>query len=120
MLGKKNGSYSLFEGQNKNHFAIFDFNKKFYLKEILISVKQEAGECVLKNFKVCVKDDEGNWKEVNTFCCQDNKSQNDMQHFFIDKETRFVKINFIDAWSKSGGDYILIRRLSFNIADIIK
>ena len=93
-------------------------NKKLYLKEILISVKQDFG-CVLKNFKVSIKNDEGNWEEVNSFCCQDNKSKIDMQNFSIEKETQFVKINFIDAWSKNGGDVILVRRLSFNVADII-
>ena len=120
MLEKKNNyPYSLFNGENNSHYAIFDLNKKFYLKEIIISVKQKAGRCVLKNFKVSIKDDKGNWEEVNNFCCQDNESQKDMQHFSIDKETQFVKINFIDAWSKHGGDVILVRRLSFNFADII-
>ena len=118
MLEKDFGDYSLFDGQNGNHFAIFNLNKKYYLKEILISVKQFYG-CVLKNFKVSIKDDEENWEEVNTFCCQDNNSQIDMQKFSIEKETQFVKNNFIDAWSKDGGDYILIRRLSFNVGDII-
>ena len=118
MIGRKNGDYSLFDDQNGNHFAIFDLNKKLYLKEILISVKQYFG-CVLKNFKVSIKDDEGNWIEVNNFCCQDNKNEIDMQKFSIEKETKFVKINFIDAWSKDGGNCILIRRLSFNVADII-
>jgi len=118
MMGRKDGSYSLFDDQNSNHFAIFELNKKLYLKEILISVKQNYG-CVLKNFKVSIRDDEGNWIEVNNFCCQDNKSEIDMQKFSIEKETKFVKINFIDAWSKHGGNFILIRRLSFNVADII-
>ena len=117
MLEKKDGEYSLFVGQNDNHFAIFDLKKKLYLKDILISVKQFFG-CVLKNFKVSIKDDNGNWEEVNSFCCQDNKNQIDFQKFSIEKETQFVKINFIDAWSKVGGDLILIRRLSFSVADI--
>ena len=117
MIGKKNGNYSLFKTQNDNHYAIFDLNKKLYLKEILISVKQSFG-CVLKNFKVSIKDEEGNWEEINSFCCQDNNCQIDMQKFPIGKETQFVKINFIDAYSKDGGDYILIRRLSFNVGDI--
>ena len=117
MLGKKKDRYSLFEGQN-NHFAIFDLNKKLYLKEILISVKQGFG-CVLKNFKVSIKNDEENWEKINKFCCQDNKSQTEMQNFCIEKETQFVKINFIDAWSKADGDCILIKKLSFNVADII-
>ena len=119
MMERKNDqNYSLFQGQNGNHFTIFDLNKKLYLKEILISVKQSAGECVLKHFKVSIKDDEGNWVEVKEFCCQDNKYQIDMQRFSIEKEAQFIKIDFIDAWSRSGGDYILIRRLKFNVADI--
>ena len=55
MIGKKNGNYSLFKTQNDNHYAIFDLNKKLYLKEISISVEQSF-ECVLKNFKVSIKD----------------------------------------------------------------
>lgn len=50
MLNKKDGAYSLFDGKT-NHFAIFDFNKKFYIKNVLISVKQNC-DCVLKNFKI--------------------------------------------------------------------
>ena len=73
----------------------------------------------MKNFKVYIKNDEDNWEEVNKFSCMDNTFKNDMQHFSIEKETRFVKINFVDSWSKSGGDFILIRRLSFNVGDII-
>ena len=42
-----------------------------------------------------------------------------MQKFSIEKETKFVKINFIDSWSTHGGNFILIKRLSFNVADII-
>ena len=117
MIEKKSGDYSLFDGQNKKHFAIFDLNKKLYLKNILISVKQKLG-CALKTFKVSIKNEEGNWEEINSFCCQNNKSQIDMQAFSIEKETQFVKIDFIDAWSKDGGDLILIRRLSFLVSDI--
>ena len=42
MMGRReNKEYSLLVGQNSNHFSIFDLNKKLYLKEILISVKQQ-------------------------------------------------------------------------------
>lgn len=118
MMEKKVGEYSLFDGQKGNHFAIFDLKKKLYLKEILISVKQQYN-CVLKHFKVSIKDDNDKWVLVNEFSCQDNKCQIDMQKFPIEKETQFVRIDFIDAWTKIHGDYILIRRLSFNVADII-
>lgn len=116
MLGKNSGVYSLFDG-SKNHFAIFDLQKKLYLKDILISVKQKYG-CVLKNFKVSIKNEYGNWEEQNSFCCQNNNSKKEIQSFPIEKETQFVKINFIDAWSKNGGNFILIKKLSFRVADI--
>ena len=117
MMERKQNSYSLFKGQNGNHFTIFDLNKKLYLKEILISVKQN-NDCVLKHFKVSIKDEQENWIEVKEFCCQNNEYQIDMQRFSIEKETQFVKIDFIDAWGSYNGDYILIRRLKFNVADI--
>jgi hypothetical protein len=117
MLGKEFGSYSLFEGSN-NHYAIFDFQKKLYLKDILISVKQGYG-CVLKNFKVSIKNEYGNWEEINSFICQDNNYKDEIQSFPIEEETQFVKIDFIDSWSNDGGNYILIKKLSFRVADII-
>ncbi len=117
MLGKKSGEYSLFEGSN-NHYAIFDFQKKLYLKDILISVKQQFG-CVLKNFKVSIKNEDGNWEEINSFICQDNNYKDEIQSFPIEKETQFVKIDFIDAWPNKDGNYILIKKLSFRVADII-
>ena len=83
----------------------------------MISVKQN-NDCVLKHFKVSIKDEQENWIEVKEFCCQNNEYQIDMQRFSIEKETQFVKIDFIDAWGNSNGDYILIRRLKFNVADI--
>jgi len=117
MLGKKYGVYSLFEGSN-NHYAIFDFQKKLFLKDILISVKQTFG-CVLKNFKVSIKNDEEEWEEVNSFICQNNDYKDEIQTFQIEKETQLVKIDFIDAWSNEGGNYILIKKLSFRVADLI-
>lgn len=116
MLGKKSGDYSLFDGSN-NHFAIFDLQKNYYLKDILISVKQSYG-CALKNFKVSIKNNSGKWEEVNSFICKDNKFEVDMQEFPIERETQFVRIDFIDAWSNHGGNFILIRKLSFKVADI--
>ena len=41
-----------------------------------------------------------------------------MQNFPVNIETQFLKIDFIDAWKYGSGDYILIRRISFEVADI--
>lgn len=117
MLEKKNGSYSLFNSST-NHYSIFDLGKKLYLSDILISVKQQY-DCVLKDFKVSIKNEEGNWEFVNQYQCKDNKFEVDMQSFPIKKEAQFIKIDFLNAWSTHGGNLILIRRLSFKVADII-
>ena len=117
MLEKKNEMYSVFNSST-NHYAIFDLGKKLYLSDILISVKQEYG-CVLKDFKVSIKNEEGNWEFVNQYQCKDNKFEVDMQSFPIKKEAQFIRIDFLNAWSTDGGNFILIRRLSFKVADII-
>ena len=117
MLNKKEGKYSCFN-TSANHYAVFDLGKKFFLNCVLISVKQAYG-CVVKDFKVSIKNNEENWELVNTFRCKDNKCEVDMQKFPIQKETRFVRIDFLNAWSTQGGNLILIRRLAFNVADIV-
>ena len=118
ILGEK--SNNPFFEVPKNHFAIIDLKKDLYLKEILLSVKQNNG-CVLKNFKVSTKNNDGIWEEVNSFIYENNKNEKeeDIQQFPIEKETQFVRIDFIDAWSNDGGNSVFIRKLSFKVADII-
>ena len=124
MIGEKSKK-SLFACTNNsyiknlnNHFAIFDLKKNLYLKEILISVEKNYG-CILKNFKVSTKNKNGFWEEVNSFIYKDNKNEEDIQQFQIKRETQFVKIDFIDVWENDGENFILIRKLSFRVADII-
>ena len=117
MPGEKSDIQPLNEVPN-NHFSIFDLKKILYLKEILISVKQNNC-CVLKNFKVSIKNNDGIWEEVNSFIYDNNKNEEDIQQFSIEKETQFVRIDFTDAWSNDGGNCILIKKLSFEVADII-
>ena len=118
MLGKNKESFSLFEG-TKNNFAVFNLNNYYYLKEILISVKQKY-KCVLKNFEVYIKNKKDKWEKIDRFCCKDNSFEDEIQNFPIEKETQFVKINFIDTWPHPGeSDTMLIKKLSFIVADII-
>ena len=118
MLGKKQESFSLFEGSN-NHFAVFDLRKKYYVKDILISVKQKY-KCVLKHFEVNVKNSDGEWEFVNKYLCHNNTYEIDMQSFPVEREAQYIKINFIDTWPHPNeSDSILIKKLSFKIADII-
>ena len=117
MLGKNKECFSLFNG-TKNNYAVFDLNNFYYLKEILISVKQKY-KCVLKNFEVFIKNKKDKWEKVGHFCCKDNTYEEDIQLFPIQKETQFVKINFIDTYPHPGeSDTMLIKKLSFIVADI--
>ena len=118
MLGKNNEYFSLFEG-TKNNYAVFNLNNFYYLKEILISVKQKY-KCVLKNFEVYIKNKKEKWEKVDSFCCKDNTYNEEMQSFPIEKETQYVKINFIDTWPHPGeSDSMLIKKMSFIVADVI-
>ena len=118
MLGKNKESFSLFEG-TKNNYAVFNLNNFYYLKEILISVKQKY-KCVLKNFEVSIKNKKDKWEKIDTFLCKDNNYEEEIQRFPIEKETQFVKIKLIDTWPHPGeSDTMLIKKLSFIVADII-
>ena len=118
MLGKNKESFSLFEG-TKNNYAVFNLNNFYYLKEILISVKQKY-KCVLKNFEVSIKNKKDKWEKIDTFLCKDNNYEEEIQRFPIEKETQFVKIKFIDTWPHPGeSNTMLIKKLSFIVADII-
>ena len=118
MLGKNKEGFSLFEG-SKNNYAIFNLNNFYYLKEIIISVKQKY-KCVLKNFEVFIRNKSNKWEKIGNFACMDNNYEEEIQSFPIEKETRFVKIHFIDTWPHPGeSDTMLIKKLSFIVADII-
>lgn len=118
MLGKNKEYFSLFEG-TKNNYAVFNLNNFYYLKELLISVKQKY-KCVLKNFEVYIKNKKDRWEKVDSFCCKDNTYNEEMQSFPIEKETQYVKINFIDTWPHPGeSDSMLIKKMSFIVADVI-
>ena len=118
MLGKNKETFSLFEG-TKNNFAVFDLNNYYYVKDVLISVKQKY-KCVLKTFEVFIKNKKDKWEKIDKFCCKDNTYEEENQTFPIEKETQFIKINFIDTWPHPGeSDTMLIKKLSFIVADIL-
>ena len=118
MLGKNKEGFSLFEG-TKNNYAVFNLNNFYYVKEILISVKQKY-KCVIKNFEVFFRNKSNKWEKIGNYCCMDNNYEEEIQRFLVEKETRFIKINFIDTWPHPGeSDTMLIKKLSFIVADIV-
>ena len=116
MLNKKDGEYTLFNAPN-NQYVILEFPKKLFLKNVLISVKQGC-DCVPKNFKISVKNENGNFELVNSYVCQDHQYEKDFQEFEVNKEAKTIKLDFLDAWENISGNYILIRRMSFEVSDI--
>ena len=96
MLCKKtNAEYSLFDGAN-NHFIVIDLGEFFFLKNIKISV--DNFDCSLKNFRVFIKNEIGKWEDAGNFVCAQYSINPNLQEFNINKETQFVKIEFIDNW----------------------
>lgn len=116
MLGKKEGLYSLFEGQ-QNIYAIFDFPKKLFLKNVLISVKQSYG-CVLKNFRISVLNDKGKWEFIRAYVCKDNNYEKEFQEFDVSCEAKTLRFDFLDAWNNDVGNYLLIKRMCFEVCDL--
>ena len=117
MLGKKSSAeYSLFDGAN-NHFIVIDLGEFVFLKNIKISV--DNFDCSLKNFKVQTKNEIGKWEDVGNFVCAQYNINPNLQEFTINKETQFVKIEFIDNWGIQNGYFILIKVLCFEIGDIL-
>ena len=117
MLSKKsNEEYSLFDGAN-NHFIIIDLGEFFFLKNIKISV--DNFDCSLKNFRVFIKNEIGKWEDAGYFMCAQYGINPNLQEFNINKETQFVKIEFIDNWGIQSGNFILIKVLCFELGDIL-
>jgi len=117
MLGRKNNiDFSLFNGST-NHYIIVDLGEFCFLKSIKIGV--DNFDCSLKNFKVKFKNEIGNWEDAGNFvCAQYNVNQN-LQEFGINKETQFVRLDFLDNWGVKSGNFILIKFLFFEVGDIL-
>ena len=115
MLNRSKGEYTLFQG-DKNHFIIFDLlNDKFVKNLRLKEIKNY--NCTPKNFTITIKKDNGIWEKPKNFIGKEYFD--DYQYFDISEEARYIKIMFIDVWGNNGGNYILIKELALNIANII-
>ena len=52
----------------------------------------------MKNFRVFIKNEIGKWEDAGNFVCAQYSINPNLQEFNINKETQFVKIEFIDNW----------------------
>ena len=88
MLSKVKGQYYLSEG-NSNHFVVFDLGKKFYLKEIKLSVHDF--ECSLRKFKISVENDYGKIVGVGEYECEPFSKEWDYKFFQVCCEGRIFR-----------------------------
>lgn len=119
LLGKSNEQpYTLFD-KNQNHFLIVDLNKEYYLRSIRIQVT--CNNCCLKNFVVYIKENKDNesenWIKINDFIRKKENQIDQFESFEIGSYCRQVKFLFIDAWGTSDGNYILIKRIDFEVGE---
>ena len=114
MIGKQSGDYSLTEG-NRNHYIEFSFNNIYFLKSIRISVANY--DCSLKNFTVEIIPQNWDKYELGKFTRSRYKDNTGFEEFPINKECKGIKLNLIDNWGEGGGNFILIKRIDFNVSE---
>jgi len=108
--------YTLFDG-SKDHYIVCDLGKIYYLKNIQIGIT--AHDCSLKDFYVLTKNRKGEWEKVSKFLCKPYNDKLGLQEFFIGKETQFVRMELSSTWGTKSGNYILIKKIFFEVADIV-
>ena len=118
LLGKSTKyQFTLFE-ENKEHFLIVDLNKQYYLNSIRITVTKD--DCSLKNFIVYIKEtnnDNENWLKINKFIRKRETENNHYESFDIGYFCKQIKFVFIDAWGINNGNYILIKKIDFEVGE---
>ena len=114
MLGVNNEAYSLTEG-NRNHYVEFSFKNIYFLKAIRISVHDY--ECSLKTFKIEIISSNDSRINFGTFTRSKYNDNTGFEEFQINKACKGIKLYLIDNWGSGGGNYILIKRIDFNVSD---
>ena len=108
--------YTLFDGC-KDHYIVMDLGKIFFLKSIQIGIT--AHDCSLKDFYVLTKNRKGEWEKVSKFFCKPYNDKLGLQEFYIGKETQYVRMELSSTWGTKSGNYILIKKIFFEVADIV-
>ena len=108
--------YTLFDGAN-DHYIVLDLGRLYFLKNIQIGLT--VHDCSLKDFCVLTKNKIGEWENVGKFTCKRYNDKIGLQVFNIGKETQYVKIELCNTWGTKSGNYILIKKIFFEVADIV-
>ena len=107
--------YTLFDGA-KDHFMILDLGKLYFLKNIQIGITQH--DCSLKEFYLFIKNKNGEWENTGKYVCNPYKDKLGLQVFNVGREAQVIKMELLNTWGTNSGNYILIKKIFFEIADI--
>ena len=108
--------YTLFDGA-KDHFMILDLGKLYFLKNIQIGITQH--DCSLKEFYLFIKNKNGEWENTGKYVCNPYKDKLGLQVYNVRREAQVIKMELLNTWGTNSGNYILIKKIFFVIADII-
>ena len=108
--------YTLFDGA-KDHFMILDLGKLYFLKNIQIGITQH--DCSLKEFYLFIKNKNGEWENTGKYVCNPYKDKLGLQVFNVGREAQVIKMELLNTWGTNSGNYILIKKIFFEIADIV-
>jgi len=115
LLGKNNSHDFYLSDGNRNHYIEFSFITNYFLKAIRISV--DDFDCSLKNFKVEITSPLGTIENIGTFTRSKYINNKGFEEFEINKGCKGIKLYLIDNWGERGGNYILIKRIDFNVSE---
>ena len=109
--------YTLFDGA-KEHFMILDFGKLYYLKNIQIGITQH--DCSLKEFYILIKNNEDKWENTGKYLLKPYNDKMGLQVFNIGREAQIIKLELLNTWGTKSGNFILIKKIFFEIGDIVE
>ena len=109
--------YTLFDGA-KEHFMILDFGKLYYLKNIQIGITQH--DCSLKEFYILIKNKEDKWENTGKYVLKPYNDKMGLQVFNIGREAQIIKLELLNTWGTKSGNFILIKKIFFEIGDIVE
>lgn len=112
IINQQIGDYYLSEG-NKNHFITFDMKNDYYIKGF--KIKLSDFDCTLKNFTVSILKN-GTFVLAKSYICPHYNSLIEWNDFELNEMGKIIKINLIDNWGESGGNYMLIKEIQFKVA----
>jgi len=103
----------------ENEWIVFEFDRDVFVSRI--GIKVDNFECSVKDWTVQIsdKDDKETWKDVISFEAKCGKECLTVQVFDgFQVRTKYIRLFFKNNWGPGGGNYILVKDVSFYGAEL--